>query len=214
MIASVLSLVMRYRRSRGEVRQQIKWFAYAVVATVGGTTVAYSIPDTINTPLWSEWTGYALVIATTPAIPVSAGVAVLKYRLYDIDLIINRTLVYGPLTAILVALYEGGVVVLQYAFRALTGSGSQVAIVTSTLLIAVLFNPLRRRVQNFIDHRFYRRKYDAAKTLEAVSAKLRDETDLEQLNADLLSTVRETVQPEHVSLWLRPDAGQKSGPVE
>jgi hypothetical protein len=137
------------------------------------------------------------------SLPLSAGVAVLKYRLYEIDIIINRTLVYGSLTAMLVALYFGGVVVLQYAFRALAGSESQLAIVASTLLIAALFNPLRRRVQNFIDHRFYRRKYDAAKTLEAFSAKLRDETDIYTLNSELLSTVRETVQPVHASLWLR-----------
>ena len=136
------------------------------------------------------------------------------YRLYDIDRIINRTLVYGPLTAILVVLYFGGVIVLQYAFRALTGSNSQLAIVASTLLIAALFNPLRRRVQNFIDHSFYRRKYDAAKTLEAFSTKLRDETDIDPLNSELLLTVRETMQPEHVSLWLRPDTLPKREPTD
>ena len=137
------------------------------------------------------------------SLPVSAGIAVLKYRLYGIDLIINRTLVYGPLTTMLVAVYVGGVLLLQYAFRALTGSESQLAIVASTLLIAALFNPLRRRVQTFIDHLFYRRKYDAAKTLDAFSAKLRDETDIDALNSELLSAVRETVQPEHASVWLR-----------
>jgi hypothetical protein len=116
--------------------------------------------------------------------------------------------VYGPLTAILVVLYFGGVIVLQYAFRALTGSNSQLAIVASTLLIAALFNPLRRRVQNFIDHSFYRRKYDATKTLEAFSTKLREETDIDALNSELLSTVRETMRPEHVSLWLREPEGK------
>jgi hypothetical protein len=145
------------------------------------------------------------------SLPVSAGVAILKYRLYDIDIIINRTLVYGPLTAMLVAVYVGGVVVLESAFRTLTGGGSQLAIVASTLLIAALFNPLRRRVQNFIDHLFYRRKYDAAKTLETFSARLREETDIDALNSELLSTVRETVQPEHASLWLRSDDDAKSG---
>jgi hypothetical protein len=137
------------------------------------------------------------------SIPVSAAVAILKYRLYDIDRIINRTLVYGALTVTLVAVYVGSVLSIQYTFRGLTGSESQLAIVASTLLIAALFNPLRRRVQNFIDHSFYRRKYDAARTLEVFSAKLRDERDIDTLNSELLSTVRETMQPEHVSLWLR-----------
>ncbi|MBA3702126.1 MAG: hypothetical protein H0W79_04755 [Rubrobacteraceae bacterium] len=203
-VAVAYSLFVRLRRAGGVERQQIKWFAYAVVATVGGTTIAYSIPDTINTPLWFEWAGYALLIATTPAIPISIGIAILRYRLYDIDRIINRTLVYGALTITLVALYFGGIVVLQRVFVILTGQKSTLAVVASTLLIAALFTPLRRRIQDFIDRRFYRRKYDAAKTLEAFSLKLRDETDLEQVNADLLLVVRATMQPKHVSLWLKP----------
>ena len=137
-------------------------------------------------------------------IPVAMGVAILRYRLYDIDIIINRTLVYGSLTASLVLVYLGGVVSLQYAFRTLTGGESQIAIVASTLAIAALFSPLRRRIQGFIDRRFYRRRYDAARTLEAFSAKLRDETDLDSLSGDLVGVVHETVQPEHASLWLRP----------
>jgi hypothetical protein len=131
----------------------------------------------------------------------------LRYRLYDIDIIINRTLVYGSLTAMLVALYFGGVATTQTILRTLTGQTEQpqLAVVISTLVIAALFNPLRRRTQAFIDRRFYRRKYDARKTLEAFSARLREETNLETLNNDLAGVIRETMQPAHVSLWLRPD---------
>jgi hypothetical protein len=140
-------------------------------------------------------------------VPVAIGFAVLKYRLYDIDVIINRTLVYGSLTAMLLALYFGGVATTQTVFRAITGQEQQpqLAVVISTLVIAALFDPSRRRIQSFIDRRFYRRKYDARKTLEAFSARLREETDLQTLNDDLAGVIRETMQPTHVSLWLRPD---------
>jgi hypothetical protein len=141
--------------------------------------------------------------------PIAIGIAILRYRLYDIDLLINRTLVYGSLTAMLVTLYFGGIVVLQRMFVFLTGQQSTLAVVASTLLIAALFTPLRRRIQSFIDRRFYRRKYDARKTLEAFSTKLKNETDLEALNNDLVGVVRETMQPAHVSLWLRSDPAQR-----
>jgi hypothetical protein len=138
-------------------------------------------------------------------IPIAIGIAILKYRLYDINLLINRTLVYGTLTATLVVFYFGGIVILQRVFVALTGQRSTLAVVASTLVIAALFNPLRHSIQSFIDRRFYRGRYDARKTLEAFSAKLRDETDLDALSDDLVGVVRETMQPAHISLWLRPE---------
>jgi hypothetical protein len=207
--AVAFSLFVRLRRASGVERQQIKWFAYAVAATISGIVFAYMIPDTVDTPLWFDRAGFALNIAVTPAIPVSMGIAILRYRLYDIDLLINRTLVYVSLTAILVLVYVGGVISLQYAFRTLTGQGSQLAIVASTLAIAALFSPLRRRVQAFVDHRFYRRKYDAAKTLEAFNSRLREETELDTLSGDVVGVVREAMQPAHASLWLLPDTAQR-----
>jgi hypothetical protein len=208
MLASVSSLVIRYRRSGGEVRQQIKWIAFAASvvalgvsgAVVLGTFAAGTAGGTH--PLLIGLLEDAITLSFA-GVPIAVGFAVLKYRLYNIDVIINRTLVYGSLTATLVALYFGGIVVLQRFFVLLTGKQSTLAVVASTLLIAALFTPLRRRIQSYIDRRFYRRKYDARKTLEAFSAKLRDETDLEALSDDLVAIVRETMQPAHVSLWLR-----------
>jgi hypothetical protein len=142
---------------------------------------------------------------------VAVGIAIFKYRLYDIDRIINRTLVYASLTAILVGVYFGGVTATQALFRTLTGQEKlpQLVVVASTLVIAALFNPLRRRIQSFIDRRFYRSKYDARKTLESFSVKLRDETDLEALNNELVGVVRETMQPAHVSLWFPPETQRR-----
>jgi hypothetical protein len=158
---------------------------------------------------WVWWVGLVLTTVGVVSSPVAMGIAIFRYRLYQIDLIINRTLVYGSLTTVLVALYFGGIVLLQRLFVALTSEQSTLAVVASTLLIAALFNPLRRRIQSFIDRRFYRNKYDAAKTLEAFSATLRDETDLDALSDDLVGVVRETMQPVHVTLWLRPDTGSR-----
>jgi hypothetical protein len=205
MLLSVVSLFVRLRRSSGAERQQLKWFAYAVLATdLVSSVLAALFAETIPRVV-SELVFFPIFIATLSGIPVAIGIAILKYRLYDIDVLINRTLVYGSLTVLLVATYFGGVVGLQYAFRALTGEGSTLAVVASTLAIAALFNPLRRRVQGFVDRRFYRRKYDAAKTLEAFGARLREETDLDALSNDVVGVARGTMQPAHVSLWLRPD---------
>ena len=196
---SALSIVVRYRTASGAERQQLKWFALAAVL-IGVVTAGHLLFLDLLLP---EALLTLLDAATITGLYVAVGIAILRYRLYDIDIIINRTLVYGSLTVTLVLVYLGSVIGLQYILRALTGQESQLAIVASTLAIAALFNPLHRRIQASIDRLFYRRKYDAAKTLEEFSAKLRDETDLDALNSDLVRAVRETVQPEHVSLWLR-----------
>ena len=209
-VLSASSMVIRYRRATGVVRQQIKWFALAAAfAAVGWVviTLAYGADEGTENPLLVA--AQLLQLLTFLGLALAVGIAVLKYRLYDIDVVINRTLVYGLLTVVLVGVYIGTVVVLQGLLRALTGQESQLAIVASTLAVAALFNRLRRRIQRFIDRRFYRKKYDARKTLEAFSARLRDETDLEALNKELLGVVKETMQPAHVSLWLRPDTASE-----
>ena len=205
-----VSLVLRLRRSRGVERQQLKWFAFAgaiFCAAFAAGPVLWSLPPSSG----FNWIWTVLSLSAVSTIPVAAGIAILRYRLYDIDVIVNRTLVYGSLTATLALVYFGSVVVLQRIFVFLTGEGSQLTVVVSTLGIAALFNPLRRRFQNFIDRLFYRRKYDAVKTLEAFSMKLRDETDLDTLSGDLMSVVLETMQPEHVSLWVKSvdDSGRQ-----
>jgi hypothetical protein len=204
--------VLRYRRSRGEEREQIKWIAFAasVVGLLFLVGIVIMFIYAFEPPSWTKLLD-SVTVLSFGGVPIAIGFAVLKYRLYDIDLLINRTLVYGSLTASLALVYFGGVAMTQAIFRALTSQQEQpqIAIVISTLVIAALFNPLRRRIQSFIDRRFYRRRYDARKTLEAFSAKLRDETNLDALNAELVGVVRETMQPAHVTLWLRPDTAPK-----
>ncbi len=208
LFASAASLAVRYRRSGPTQRQQIKWLALAALAIpvwfLTNAPIAAAVPTLF---LILDSLVFALI-------PVAAGIAILRYRLYDIDVVINRTLVYGALTASLVLMYFGSVVLLQGAFRTLTGQQSQLAIVISTLVIAALFGPLRRRIQDLIDRRFYRKKYVAAQILTAFGAKLRDETDLDSLSNELRSVVQETMQPQHVSLWLRPTTGRARGPEE
>ena len=208
LLASAACVYLRFRRGSGTERQQIKWLAYAA-ALLGVTALAGEVLDLLLGRLgwWFPW----VIVAAFLGIPLSIGAAMLHYRLYEIDIIINRTVVYGSLSATLALVYFGGVAATQAIFRALTGQEEQpqLTIVVSTLVIAALFNPLRGRIQSFIDRRFYRRKYDARKTLEAFSAKLREETDLDALSDDLVGVVRETMQPAHVSLWLRPDTASK-----
>jgi hypothetical protein len=204
------SQIYRYRRvSTQRQRQQTKWVVagsvVAICALFGLLTPLFFFPKALgNSSPFVLSLASTLVPLTMLLIPLSIGVAVLRSGLFDIDVVINRALVYATLTATLVLIYVGGVVGLQRLLSPLFGESNQLAIVASTLAIAALFNPLRRSIQTIIDRRFYRKKYDARRTLEDFSARLRDETDLEQLNVDLLSVVRETVQPEHVSLWLKP----------
>jgi hypothetical protein len=206
-VGAVISLFVRFRRARGVERQQIKWFASAAALTlvwilVFGESTLRGLPGVIVD---------LSALLVIPSIPIATGIAILRYRLYDIDRIINRTLVYGSLTLMLALVYFGVVTATQALFHTLSGQERlpQLVVVASTLAIAALFVPLRRRIQSFIDRRFYRSKYDARKTLEAFSAKLREETDLEALNSELVGVVRETMQPAHVSVWLRPDTAPK-----
>jgi hypothetical protein len=210
LLASVISLFFRWRGSGGVERQQLKWLAYTgvsiAVASLGGVASGYvsgeySYPTVLIRSV--------AIAGLTIGVPIAIGVAMLRHHLYDVDLLINRTLVYGALTVFLVAVYVGSIVVFQGLLRALTGQGSQLGVVASTLAIAALFSPLRHHIQSFIDRRFYRSKYDARKTLEAFSAKLRAETELDRLGEDLMGVIKETMQPAHVSLWLHPDPALK-----
>jgi hypothetical protein len=208
----VAAQVYRYRRvSSPAERQQTKWVVFGVAVALVGSAALITLLNLVLSPRslgpLTEMAVSTCVYGLIALIPLSIGVAILRSGLYEIDLIINRTLVYGSLTATLALVYFGCVTATQALFRTLTGQQElpQLVVVASTLVIAALFNPLRRRIQSFIDRRFYRSKYDARKTLEAFSATLKDETNLEALDNHLVGVVRETMQPAHVSLWLRPD---------
>jgi hypothetical protein len=203
--ASVVALIVRFRRSRGELRQQLKWFVFAVAFmplgfALAGIQEAYGALSPLGDVGWVIAIG-----AVTLGIPLSAGIAILRYRLYDIDVVINRTLVYGSVTALLAAAYLGLVLLFQLAFSPVT-EGNGLAVALSTLAVAALFRPARSRVQALVDRRFYRRKYNAQRTLEGFAARLREEVDLDALRGELTAVVAETMQPRHVSLWLRETA--------
>ncbi len=200
-IACIVAVILRFRRARGDERQQLKWFAYGtILSMLMLIAIVITIFSNVNTGFPNTTFFYLSVVC----IPISAAIAILKYRLYDIDVLINRTLVYGSLSALLALLYFGLIFALQSLLQGMFTQNNGVAIVVSTLAIAALFQPLRRRIQQIIDRRFYRRKYDAARTLAAFSATLRNEVDLNQLREHLVTVVQETMQPSHVSLWLRP----------
>lgn len=195
-VASIVRFGLRFRASRGVERQQFKWLAYATVV-LAASLLAAEILSALGVP--DDVTSNFNVLPLL-GLPVAVGVAILSYQLYDIDRIINRTLVYGVLTALLSAIYATGVLLLPQ----LIGSTSPLFAAGSTLVAAALFQPLRRPLQNAVDRRFNRRRYDAAKTIEVFSARLRHHIDLEALTAEMLATVEQTVEPTHVSLWLRP----------
>jgi hypothetical protein len=193
LVAAVVSLVVRFRRSGGVERQQLKWFTYAGALMLLVPLIGFVVPSLGNA-------AFVLVIA----LPIAIGIAVLRYRLYEIDRVINRTLVYGLLTAILGLGYAGAVLVLGQLFGGVTKDPPRWAVAAATLAVAAVFQPARRRIQAAVDRRFNRRRYDAARTIEAFSARLRDEIDLGTLEAELLAVVEQTMEPTRLSLWLRP----------
>jgi hypothetical protein len=211
-VVGASSLLLRLRRVGWIQRQQIKWFAYTTAVAISGIILKNTIFPMVG-ETWVWWAGLVLAVIGLAGNPIGMGVAVLKYRLYNIDSLINRTLVYGSLSALLALIYFGGVAAAEAIFRATTGQGQQpqLATVAFTLSIAALFNPFRRRIQAVVDRRFYRSKYDTRKTLEAFSAQLREDTDLDALSDDLVGVVRETMQPAHVSLWMHPGTTSKGG---
>jgi hypothetical protein len=199
-VLALAAVVVRFRRSHGVERQQLKWVAYA--AAVMAVCFALSFLAGTALPTWASDAIFVLGFAAFGGIGVAAGLAILRYRLYDIDVVINRTLVYASVTAVLAGTYLGLVLLFQLAFRPVT-EGNGLAVALSTLAVAALFRPARTRVQELVDRRFYRRRYDAQRTLEGFAAHLRDEVDLDALRAELTGVVGETMQPAHVSLWVR-----------
>jgi hypothetical protein len=205
----LLAQAVRYRRADSHQRKQTKWVLLVIAGACASYAAVYLpgvyLPASDHARVLYDLFGVPVFWLFALPIPIALIIAILRYSLFDVNLLINRTLVYGILTAALVSVYVGSIVLLQALFRTVIGSNSQLAVVASTLAIAALFSPLRSRIQGFVDRRFYRSKYDAAKTLAAFSAKLREQTDLDALSEDLVAVVGETMQPEHVSLWLRPE---------
>jgi hypothetical protein len=205
MSLTLWSQVRRFRRSTGAERQQLKWFlasmVFLAVVLVPAVALLYGESEA-SASSSQRYAGRALAAVATVAVPIAIGVAILRYRLYDIDVLINRTLVYGAVTALLAATYFGAVVFIQALLRPFT-SGSELAVAASTLLVVALFQPLRGRIQDVIDRRFYRSRYDAVRTIDTFSSRLRDEVELDAVRADLVAVVYDTIRPAHASVWLR-----------
>jgi hypothetical protein len=198
LLGSIASLRARYASARLDERQQLKWLLFAATLVAAGVAITVPI-ESFADPSWSDLAN-AITTLTVASVPIAMGIAILRHRLYDVDVVINRTLVYGALTVTLGAAYLGSVLLVGLAV-----GKSGFAVAVSTLAVAALFRPARERIQGAVDRRFYRRRYDAALTLEAFGTRLRDEIDLEALGADLRGVVRETVQPASVTLWLRSE---------
>jgi hypothetical protein len=214
-MAAAVSPFVRLRHAGVEQRQQIKWFAYAVGVLILGRLLSSLATEAVGRG-WIPSIGFAIYVIGIVGVPVAVGIAVLRHHLYDIDHIIRRTLVYGSLTVLLAAVYFGSVAFTGAVFQALTlrEDQPQLVIVAITLAIAALFNPLRRRIQRFIDRRFFRSRYDANKVLETFAVRLRDETDLDRLTRELVGVVGQTMQPAHLSLWLRAGADARGRRAE
>lgn len=195
--AAVASLILRFRRSRGEERLQLKWVTAAAAVLV----LTFALPTEL---MVGERGGFVVILLGLSLVEVAVGIAMLRYRLYDIDLVINRALVYGSVTATLAGTYAGSVLLLQLALSGVT-EGSQFAVAASTLAVAALFRPVRASIQRVVDRRFFRSRYDAALIVEAFAARLRDEVALSTLSTDLLHAVNTAVQPSHATLWLRSE---------
>jgi uncharacterized membrane protein len=209
-LASVVALLLRFRRSRGVERQQLKWFAFAGAVTFAGLVL-------LLFPSQYGWLGPVNLLVALPilvSMPVAAGVAILRYRLYDIDRLINRTLVYGLLTALLGGVYAAVVLLLGQLFGGIGAEPPSWLVAGATLAVAALFQPARRRIQQVVDRRFNRRRYNAARTVEAFSARLRDQIDLDTLTVELLAVVDQTMQPTRSSLWLRQSGQGQRRPDE
>jgi hypothetical protein len=202
---AVASLVVRFRRARGVERQQLKWFAFT--GAIGALGVALASAGGFGAEPLAIAGWFTALLALVIGIPTAAGMAIFRHRLYDIDVVINRTVVYGALTASLAAIYVGSILVLQLALNGVTGD-SGLAVAGSTLAVAAAFGPARARIQQAVDRRFFRRRYDASRTLEDFSARLRDQVDLAALDAELRGVIAETMQPAHVSVWLREPAAE------
>jgi hypothetical protein len=202
-LGSVASLFVRYRRAGAEQRQQLKWLTYAALLCLGALVVEQTIFETVGESETATDIANTIASGSIATLPIAIGIAILKYRLYDIDLIVNRTLVYASLTAVLAVTYLGLVVLLQRITAPITSSESDLAVAGSTLAVAALFRPVRKRLQTVIDRRFYRKRYDARRTLEGFGTRVRDRIDVDALEKDLVAAVQETMQPRHASLWIR-----------